>query len=415
MSSNPSSQLELPKMGLRLSSSDPEGYHIKQEDPLYHAVCSALLLGKPLLLTGEPGIGKTELAYWLAWRMATEFEPSPPAHLEPMDAEKKTQGRRDHLLRFDTKSTSQARDLFYTYDVVGRFRDQQFEHRKKNAQEIGRYMTLNPLGKAIIRSMKERSGQQQETVLPPLPQGKDHDPLDHAQLAQLAESALEGRRPGTRPVVLIDEIDKAPRDFPNDILREIENLEFSIPEFRCPSEFRSSAACPPVVIMTSNSERDLPEAFLRRCVYHHLKFPEDPVRVLALLQCRLPVVHAASPVWAKHVASFFVELRKQVRMVKKPATAEFLDWLLMLYQSCGDKPDLWQLLRKPEGANASPPAGGASTAEKDRAAEMRSKTLNLLGKTFDDQRALDEALSRVCKDPAPASAPAAAPQQPALP
>src|SRR5262245_6651572 len=161
----------------RARQTDPAGY---LPDPgLVDAVNVALLLGQPLLLTGEPGTGKTQLAYNLAWEL--EF-PEP--------------------LSFETKSTSTSRELFYTYDAVGHFRAIQM---RDNNTDATNYITWNALGEAILRSC----------------QG--------AEIRKWLSPDGVGLEP-QRSVVLIDEIDKAPRDFPNDILNEVEALFFRIPE-----------------------------------------------------------------------------------------------------------------------------------------------------------------------------------------
>ncbi|MCP4658547.1 MAG: AAA domain-containing protein, partial [bacterium] len=146
---------------------------------LAKAVNVALMLGQPLLVTGEPGTGKTQLAYSLAWELGFG---------EP--------------LRFDTKSTSTARDLFYTYDALGRF---QAVQSGAAAAEPLAYLSYNALGVAVLRANDE------ESVAAHLPEDFAHG----------------GPR---RSVVLIDEIDKAPRDFPNDLLSELEEMFFRVPE-----------------------------------------------------------------------------------------------------------------------------------------------------------------------------------------
>jgi MoxR-like ATPase len=212
----------------------PEFY--EADDDLADAVNVALLMGRPLLLTGEPGTGKTQLAFRLAWELGLG---APEV--------------------FETKSTSLARDLFYTYDALGRFHDAECEI-PKSAQA---YIAFNALGRAILQAQpKERVAD----LLPP-------------------DFAHDGPR---RSVVLIDEIDKAPRDFPNDILNEIERMYFRIPELgnvRVPAE-GTATDWPPIVVVTSNSEKHLPGPFLRRCVYHHIRFPK-PERMARIVTNRL--------------------------------------------------------------------------------------------------------------------------------
>lgn len=259
----------------RAELTKPEDY--RAEPGLAAAVNVALLLGQPLLLTGEPGTGKTQLAYSLAWELD---------YGEP--------------LKFETKSTSTARDLFYTYDALGRF---QARESGVNAELLS-YINFCALGIAILRANDEAS------VARFLPPGFMHG----------------GKR---RSVVLIDEIDKAPRDFPNDILNEIEGMYFRIPEL----DNESIAAEPemqPVVVITSNSEKDLPDAFLRRCIYYHLSFPQ-PERLKEIVTSRLGEFAAASSTLLKDALDLFFLLRRDASgLRKKPATAELLGWLITL-------------------------------------------------------------------------------------
>src|SRR5215212_4675301 len=152
--------------------------HYVAEDGLRNAVNVAPALGQPLLVTGEPGTGKTQLAYSIAYELELPGKDNPAP------------------LVFHTKTTSTASDLFYRYDALAHFHDAQF---KKDEQiSATPYIKYEALGRAILLSMKEG------------------DPNRNAL------DALEGKKPA-RSVVLIDEIDKAPRDLPNDVLNEIEN------------------------------------------------------------------------------------------------------------------------------------------------------------------------------------------------
>ncbi|MBN8450908.1 MAG: AAA family ATPase [Candidatus Accumulibacter sp.] len=235
----------------------------------------AIQLNQPLLLTGEPGTGKTTYARHLACTLGAQMgEGELP------------------LLRFETKSTSAARDLFYQFDNLRRFHA---AHDPAMSRENKDYLSFNALGEAILRS---RSGSEVADLLP-----------DHRQPRQ--------------SVVLVDEIDKAPRDFPNDILNEIERQYFRIPEL----EMRTIEADPdfrPVVVLTSNSEKNLPDAFLRRCVFYHIPFPEKAA-MLEIVRANLDGELACTVA----AVDFFYQLR-QLELDKPPATAELVGWLKAL-------------------------------------------------------------------------------------
>src|SRR5262249_41495666 len=179
---------------------------------LSDAVNVALILGQPLLVTGEPGTGKTQLAA----SIACELELPPP-------------------LLFVAKTTSTAKDLFYRYDALTHFHD---SHFRQGQLAMESYIAYEALGLAILLSLPVADG---DPLLPP---------------------HLRGKGP-TRSVVLIDEIDKAPRDLPNDVLNEIETLSFTVRETG--RSVTASSGYRPVVVITSNSEKNLPDAFLRRC------------------------------------------------------------------------------------------------------------------------------------------------------
>jgi MoxR-like ATPase len=193
--------------------------------------------------------------------------------------------------------------LFYIYDAVGRFHAAQ---TRQGSQRSVDYIEYNALGKAILFTLAPAA------VAPLVPPGFPHP----------------GRR---RSVVLVDEVDKAPRDFPNDILNELEGLYFRVPELGN-AEILADRDSPPIVIVTSNSEKHLPEPFLRRCIFYHISFPDERrMREIALahladvLQDRTEFLAAA--------LSLFYELRKPGSgLRKKPATAEFLNWIYALHK-----------------------------------------------------------------------------------
>jgi len=285
----------------------PGGY---QPDPgLVDAVNVALLLGQPLLLTGEPGTGKTQLSYNVAFELGA---PDP--------------------LRFDAKSTSAARDLFYVFDAVGHFRAAQTGEGRADALH---YISWTALGRAILHSMPP------EVTAELLPDDDKHTEAH-------------------RSVVLIDEVDKAPRDFPNDILSEIENMRFTVPELGGRT-FSVDPALRPVVIITSNSEKALPDAFLRRCVYYDIRFPDEE-RLRGILERRLDAWGALGASitdvdagFLTDALSLFWRLRQdRTGLQKKPATAELIGWLLALRKLFPDAAN--PLNRRVDGARDVEPA-----------------------------------------------------------
>ena len=260
---------------------NPEHYY--PDEGLIDAVNVALILGQPLLLTGEPGTGKTFLAHYLAWELGY-----------------------GEVLTFETKSTSQSSDLFYSYDALTHFR-----HTQTGVERpIEFYISLNALGKAILRSRPEE---------------------EYTRFQKLEESESYEPR---RSVVLIDEIDKAPRDFPNDILNEIDQNFFRVKEMGN-LEIKADSEFAPVVVMTSNTEKDLPEPFLRRCVFYHIKFPGFE-QLERIVMGRLGERAGASEAFYDTALDLFFAIRENDSLRKKPATAELLDWISVLLHEAGD-------------------------------------------------------------------------------
>ncbi len=247
-------------------------------DPgLTDAVNVAIALGQPLLITGEPGTGKTCLAASIAWQLGLD------------------------LLTFHTKTTSTAADLFYHYDALRRFQDKTMgEDQKKGIEE---YITSQALGSAILLA----------------------NPTDNGK--KILPKKLRVKGPA-RSVVLIDEIDKAPRDLPNDILNEVEKMEFTVKEADW-EPFKADSGYRPILVITSNSEKNLPEAFLRRCVFYHIEFPKSADLVKIVDNRFKGSKPGFSEGFLKGAADHFEKIRK-IDLNKIPATAECIAWISIL-------------------------------------------------------------------------------------
>jgi MoxR-like ATPase len=273
----------------------PEGYDPSPE--LVAAANVALWLGQPLLLTGEPGCGKTSVGEWLAWQLGL--------------------GR---PLVHNVKSTTLGRDLLYTFDELARFRDAQARRGSPRPQH--HYMRLNALGLAIVLSG------QPDTPLSDTPNLTYRD-LTESRLpgpsgANLPAKDAEPHRFGRRHVVLIDELDKAPRDTPNDLLFEIERMEFAIPEIG--TVVAGDPSRRPIVIITSNSEKSLPEPFLRRCIFHHIEAPDAGRRRDIIARRQHPFARRQE--LFTEAMDLFESLREALG--RSPGTAELLAWLDVL-------------------------------------------------------------------------------------
>lgn len=255
-----SEQRDLPPVQLNATINDPKLYI--PSEALVNAVNVALALQQPLLLTGEPGTGKTRLAYHIA-------------HIFGLDKP----------IVFNAQTTSTMKDLFYRYDALGHFQYSQNSKEELTDEELERrFITYQGLGAAI------RSEQ--------------------------------------RCVVLIDEIDKAPRDLPNDVLAALEDLAFDVPEID--ARYEADPTLKPIIILTSNSEKNLPDAFLRRVTYFHIPFP-DKALLLEILKGK---TKAFSNIDLEAVVKHFEMIRKgrKVKLKKNPATAELIYWVQLLYK-----------------------------------------------------------------------------------
>ncbi len=259
------------------------------DQPLCTAANTAHLLGRPLLLTGEPGCGKTEFAWVVA--QALGFRPPDAPAPEPLQC----------YVRSETRS----RDLLYHYDALLRFTDVHHPMQGSSPRDMVRYFELRGLGRALAWPHDER------------------------------------------PVLLIDEIDKAPRDLPNDLLHALDVGQYQVAELRqdgapisLPGGFElrrtmgTAGLAPsrrPFVVITSNAEQQLPEPFLRRCVFFHIRFPTR-AQLEKIVESRLEHEGADPPAdgVVSDAVTAFVALRNVPELDKKPATSELLDWMQTL-------------------------------------------------------------------------------------
>ncbi len=245
-------------------------------EQLATAINTAIAVGDPLLITGEPGTGKTQTAYYAAYKLG----------LEP-------------VIHFQVKSDGTAHDLLYHFDTVRYFYD---AHLPGNRPEF--------------------------TAPKPLDKNKYVEPR---ALWTAFESAAEQNLPR---VLLIDEIDKAPRDFPNDLLHELDKMEFTVIE--TDKTISAPRNLGPIVFITSNSERRLPEPFLRRCVYHHIRF-DDKIVEQAVATRRAEFSNLSDD-FLKMAMQRFLALRDR-SLRKQPATGELLVWLRVLALAVGTYPE----------------------------------------------------------------------------
>lgn len=258
----------------------------------------AISLGRPLLLAGKPGVGKTQFAHWVA-----------DQHIENFNK---------NVLQFNTKSTSVFADLFYEYDAVSHFRDANINNslRANQTKSAADYITLTALGFAVLCA-----------------KGKDDE--DDEELNKIIQQSKQKLKISTtdlteKSVVLIDEIDKAPRDFPNDLLYEIENLSFTIKEINKTIKLNDKEKENVVIILTSNDEKNLPDAFLRRCLFYYIDFPSEP-ELKAIVAKKLTI--SGADFTSNELAgldekiNWFFKIYHAKTIDKKPSTSECIDWI----------------------------------------------------------------------------------------
>ena len=246
-------------------------------DDLTMAVNAAVTLERPILIKGEPGTGKTQLALEVASSLQRP------------------------LFEWHIKSTTKAQQGLYDYDAVARLRDSQLGDDK--VHDIANY---------IVR-------------------GKIWEAFDSE----------------VQPVLLIDEIDKADIEFPNDLLQELDRMEFFVYE----TKELVTAKNRPIIIITSNNEKELPDAFLRRCFFHYIKFP-DKKTMTDIVNVHFPNLKKALLTEALEA---FYKIRDVRGLKKKPSTSELLDWIKLLLAE--DIPP--EALRATDSRSAIPPLYGA--------------------------------------------------------
>jgi MoxR-like ATPase len=246
-------------------------------DDLKMAVNAAVTLQRPILVKGEPGTGKTQLALEIANSLGYP------------------------LFEWHIKSTTKAQQGLYDYDAVARLRDSQLGDER--VHDIANY---------IVR-------------------GKVWEAFESAE----------------QPVLLIDEIDKADIEFPNDLLQELDRMEFFVYETRQ----LVSARHRPIIIITSNNEKELPDAFLRRCFFHYIRFP-DKETMARIIDVHFPKLKKDL---LREALEAFYRIRDVPGLKKKPSTSELLDWIKLLLAE--DIPP--EALRSDDSRKAIPPLYGA--------------------------------------------------------
>jgi MoxR-like ATPase len=246
-------------------------------DDLKMAVNASVTLERPILIKGEPGTGKTQLAIEVASALGKP------------------------LLEWHIKSTTKAQQGLYDYDAVARLRDSQLGDDR--VHDIANYIVRGKLWEAFEADVQ--------------------------------------------PVLLIDEIDKADIEFPNDLLQELDRMEFFVYETKEVVKAKNR----PIIIITSNNEKELPDAFLRRCFFHYIKFP-DKETMEQIVNVHFPGLKKAL---LKEALEAFYKVRDVRGLKKKPSTSELLDWIKLLLAE--DIPP--EVLRSGDSRKAIPPLYGA--------------------------------------------------------
>jgi MoxR-like ATPase len=292
------------------------GRNYEADENLEAAVNVALVLDRPLLVSGAPGCGKTQLGYAIARNLGVE-----------------------RVYFFSVKSTSEARDLFYSYDAIGRFQAVQLAAAELQFSSgghlsapprVGDYIEYRALGAAIL----------------------DAHPKD--DISHLLVGSYQHPNQPRRSVVVVDEIDKAPRDFPNDLLDGIDRMRFGVPELlqaasamgrspETPGRLKMQPEVRPIVVITSNSEKQLPDPFLRRCVYAEVPFPDDDKEGRAKLDKIVAIaldqgVSGEAQTVAQAVRKLIFAYRQR-NLVRRPGIAELLDAARVVAEATEREPD----------------------------------------------------------------------------
>ncbi len=314
----------------QIDSNDSFKPYIPSQD-LIDVVNLAIDLERPLLIEGEPGCGKTELAAAIANEFAQKYLKS---------------GEKWPCNTWNVKSTEIAGEGLYTFDAISKMQDAQL------AGALGE-ITAGDKELLLDRLRYEHK------------EGTDINKHPYIKLGKLGQALRGDYSLGVRPILLIDEIDKADADFPNDLLMELDKGEFEIREIRKKyPEQRADGAIPskPIIIITSNRERPLSDAFLRRCIYFYLEFP-DKKRLTEIITRRFPGF-GEGPEEAEELIPTMIETLETMRSaldgqpgIKKPGTSEINDLIKYLQKLEENKGSATALAALKDIANRSPLLG----------------------------------------------------------